>query len=343
MCNIAGYVGTKDATPILLEMIRVQEGINGGFYTGLAVHDGENLHFRKLRGDLEKLLQETDAEKLTGCCGMIHSRTPSGGPDLWAHPFHSEENGEVQLCYVANGGIGRFKPRKESYNAVADKLVAQGYDIPCKIQSGLDKYNKLSSGECVHISDVVCQLIYKYKKCGADTAAAMTEAFTRMPSEVVGLVIEKESPDRIYFSRINMPMFVGFDETGDYLVSAPTGFPAHIKEFKLLPALSSGVIYRDRYEVVKYPHFSEKVRGFNRKSIERTMRIIQELLAEGEKDFVDIRIAVAKGLPTDKLLQVPPMTYLALYELQQSGAIVTRQTTKTVAGQTAPTTRFSLA
>ena len=343
MCNIAGYVGTREATPILIEMIRVQEGINGGFYTGLAVHDGEKLHFRKLRGDLDKLLQETDARTLTGCCGMIHSRTPSGGPGLWAHPFHSEENGAVQLCYVANGGIGRFKPRKESYSAVADTLVAQGYDIPCKIQGGTDKYTKLSSGESVHVSDVVCQLIYQYKKLGADTVDAMTRAFAEVPSEVVGLVIEKENSDRIYFSRINMPMFVGFDETGAYLASSPVAFPAHIKKFKLLPALSSGVIYRDRYEVKKYPEFPEKVRGFNRRSLERTKRIVLQLLRDGEKDFVDIRIAVRKGLPGDKLLQVPPMAYLALYELQQNGAVVTRQTTKTVAGQTAPTTRFSLA
>ena len=118
MCNIAGYVGTREATPILLEMIRVQEGINGGFYTGLAVHDGEKLHFRKLRGDLDKLLQETDARTLTGCCGMIHSRTPSGGPGLWAHPFHSEENGAVQLCYVANGGIGDFVPMNANFGIV---------------------------------------------------------------------------------------------------------------------------------------------------------------------------------------------------------------------------------
>lgn len=343
MCNIAGYVGTKEATPILIQMIRAQEGINGGFYTGLAVHDGENLHFRKLRGDLEKLLKETDAEKLVGSCGMIHSRTPSGGPDLWAHPFHSEENGVVQMCYVANGGLGRFKPRKESYNAIADALVAEGYDIPCKIQNGLEKYNRLSTGEAVHVSDVVCQLIYQHKKLGADTATAMTGAYAEMPGEAVGLVIEKENPDRIYYSRINMPMFVGFDETGAYLASSPVAFPAHIKTFKLLPALSSGVIYRDRYEVVNYPDFPEKVRGFNAKSIERTKRVILQVLEDGEKDYVDIRVAVKKGLPTDKMLQVPPMVYLALYELQQSGAIVARQTTKTVAGQIAPTTRFSLA
>ena len=50
MCNIAGYVGDKNATPILLKMIQSQEGLNGGFYSGLAIHNGEGLDYRKMRG-----------------------------------------------------------------------------------------------------------------------------------------------------------------------------------------------------------------------------------------------------------------------------------------------------
>lgn len=342
MCNIAGYVGTREAAPILLQMIKAQEGIDGGFYTGLAVHDGENLHFHKLRGDLEKLLKGTDAEKLVGNCGIIHSRTPSGGPDLWAHPFHAEEKGAVQLCYVANGNYGRYADRKESYNAIADTIVAEGYDIPCKIRDGTDKYNRLSSGDYVHVSDVMCQLIYRYKKRGVDTPNAMARAFADMPSEIVGLVIDRENPDRISFCRINMPMFVGFDETGAYLASTPTAFPAHIKKFTLLPALSSGVICRDRYEVTDRPEFSEKVRGFNRKTVEKAAGIILDLLAEGEKDYEDMRMAVKKILPKNELVQTPPIIYLALHELLISGKAVMCQRTKTVAGQTAPATKFSL-
>lgn len=82
MCNIAGYIGEKEAAPILIEMIRVQEGMNGGFYTGLSVHDGQHLHYRKVQGDLAVLLKETDADRLAGKMGMIHSRTPSGGNGL---------------------------------------------------------------------------------------------------------------------------------------------------------------------------------------------------------------------------------------------------------------------
>ncbi len=87
MCNIAGYVGTQNATPILLKMILAQEGLDAGFFSGFAVHDGEHIGYRKVRGDFATLLKRTDAEKLLGKTGIIHSRTPSGGDDSWAHPF----------------------------------------------------------------------------------------------------------------------------------------------------------------------------------------------------------------------------------------------------------------
>ena len=64
MCNIAGYVGKKAAAPILIEMLRRQEGIDAGYYTGIAtVHEGK-IHYRKLCGDLNSLLKNTDAASL---------------------------------------------------------------------------------------------------------------------------------------------------------------------------------------------------------------------------------------------------------------------------------------
>ena len=98
MCNIAGYVGSQDATPILLKMIQIQEGLNGGFYTGLAVHNGKNLHMRKTLGDLDTLLKTSNAAALPGNAGIAHSRTPSGGDGTWAHPFVHETDGVIDLC-----------------------------------------------------------------------------------------------------------------------------------------------------------------------------------------------------------------------------------------------------
>ena len=77
MCNIAGYIGTEPAAPILLELIERQEGLAGGFYTGIAtIHQGK-LHWRKVVGDCARLLGETDAQDLPGTIGLAHSRSNS--------------------------------------------------------------------------------------------------------------------------------------------------------------------------------------------------------------------------------------------------------------------------
>ena len=166
MCNIAGYVGEREAAPILIEMIRRQEGLNGGFFTGISTHDGKRIDCRKTEGDLSALLKSTDAERLSGRMGIMHSRTPSGGNRLWAHPFVTLSDDTVKMSYVANGSIGAFKERKNSYNEIADRLISEGIDIPCKIDFEGDKYNRLFTGEAVHMSDVMCQLIYEKKKMG---------------------------------------------------------------------------------------------------------------------------------------------------------------------------------
>lgn len=81
MCNIAGYVGTKRAAPILIDMIKREEGLDGGFYTGIAtIHEGK-IYYAKLTGDADKLVAMTNAPSLPGTVGIIHSRTQSGGGD----------------------------------------------------------------------------------------------------------------------------------------------------------------------------------------------------------------------------------------------------------------------
>ena len=58
MCNIAGYIGKKQAAPILLDLLRRQECYDGGAGTGIAtIHEGK-LYFRKVLGDVETLLRD---------------------------------------------------------------------------------------------------------------------------------------------------------------------------------------------------------------------------------------------------------------------------------------------
>ena len=342
MCNIAGYVGEREATPILIEMIRRQEGLNGGFFTGISTHDGEKIDYRKVEGDLDTLLRQTDAAHLSGSMGIIHSRTPSGGNFMWSHPFVTVCDGAIKMSYVANGSIGAFQEKNASYNLVADRLIAEGIDIPCKIAFEGDKYNRLSTGEAVHMSDVMCQLIYEKKKMGRNTVDAMTEAFCEMPSEIVGLVIEDAFPDRIYFSRINQPMFLGFGKDGAYLASTPMAFPEEVAEYRLLPALSSGVVYKDRYEVVGYDGFSMEVAAFDDHTLEQAEREVLSLLSEGEAGMKDVFAAVKKILPADKITQSAAIGYCVMTKLLKSEKIKSRASQRTVRGSVAPYTLFCL-
>ena len=108
MCNIAGYVGTKPAAPILIDMLRREEGFGGGYYTGIAtIHEGK-LHYAKLTGDVQRLVDLTEAASLPGTVGIIHGRSNSGGGDEWAHPFIGMRDGVPVQAYAGNGITGCF-------------------------------------------------------------------------------------------------------------------------------------------------------------------------------------------------------------------------------------------
>ena len=74
MCVIAAYVGSREAAPTLIDMLRREQGLGGGFYTGIAtIHEGR-LHYEKALGDLDTLLAETPAAQLPGTIGIAHGR-----------------------------------------------------------------------------------------------------------------------------------------------------------------------------------------------------------------------------------------------------------------------------
>ena len=77
MCNIAGYVGNgkKEAAPILLEMLRAQEGFAGGYYSGIAtVHEGR-IYYAKLTGDVDFASVEPIASAITPVPGGVGPMT----------------------------------------------------------------------------------------------------------------------------------------------------------------------------------------------------------------------------------------------------------------------------
>ncbi len=321
MCNIAGYAGTQPAAPILLKMMLAEEGFGGGYYTGIAtVHEGR-IYYAKLTGDTKRLIDNTDAASLPGTVGIIHSRSKSGGGDEWAHPFVGTKNGETQLAYVANGVVGHFAPQRPEQMKIADALLAAGYDMQSRVVLDSKMYNKLSDGTTAHMSDVMCQLILSEMDRGLAPADAMAAAFCGMPSEIVGLLLSLANPDAVTFSRINYPMSVGFADHGAYLATTAIAFPEDAGEPMLLPACSSGCVYRDHMEIIPFKDPPAKVAPITARVRAEAYDAILARLEEGPQMMGALCKAAALCFDEADLRQDAPLAYDILHSLHKADKV----------------------
>ena len=331
MCNIAGYVGTRPAAPILLDMIRAQEGYAGGYYTGLAtLHEGK-LYYAKLTGDTDRLRLLTEASSLPGSIGIIHSRSRSGGGDEWAHPFIGIRENEPFCAYVANGAVGIYADRAEEFNALTQQLLDRGYPMPSAVVTEKPAYLQLKDGRSVHMSDAMCQLILSHMDRGEEQASAMESAFCEMPSEIVGLMLSPENPESITFARFNKPMSVAFAAHGAYLSSTPLAIPDDAGEPTLLPTNSFGSIRASGFTATPMQAPPMPVIPFTPALRSRAYQAVEAALSEAPRTFSYLTKNVVRPLFDGKVLyQAAPLCYDVLYSLKQEGRL--QQRTVTVEG-----------
>lgn len=321
MCNIAGYVGERRAAPILIDMIRRQEGLAGGYYTGLAtIHEGR-IYYAKLTGDTDRLVALTDAADLPGNIGIIHSRSKSGGGDAWAHPFVSRHDGEIKLAYVANGSRGCFGVNNESYVGIANSLQADGYNMESRVNETRRGYPTLSDGMTAHMSDVMCQLIMREYDKIISGPQAMEAAFCRMPNEIVGLALSIEEPEYIIWARINMPMSVAFCDHGAYLATYPGAIPADAGEHTLLPACSSGYITAYGYGADAFRTPPCRVAETDARTVAAAYEVICAELTAGERTMKQLKQAIKPCFDAADCDGSAPLAYEILYSLQKQGRL----------------------
>lgn len=350
MCNIAGYVGERDAAPILIEMLRAEEGIDAGFYTGLATVDEGKIYYRKVCGDLDKLLRETDAATLPGKIGIIHSRTKSGGPDVWSHPFVSagKFSKEPKIAYVANGNSGIFSARDPEYNRLAESLIGEGYKMDSEIRLDDGIYNRLSNGNMVHMSDVMCALIAKHIDLGKTPDLAMEQAYCDMPGDIVGLLLSSDTPDRIYYSKISRPMNLAFAEHGAYLATTTMAFPTDlIGDAVRLPVLSAGFVTADSFSSKRYANPPSAVFTADFTLMTKIYAKIENALSDGNAWHLYDLHKVIKPLIgdfADKTTTRTQATYAALEALYSEGRIeiVKERVNGVLDGDGAPYYKFRL-
>ena len=186
MCGIVGYIGDKQAAPILLAGLEKLE-YRGYDSAGLAVREGSGeVRIVKSKGRLKALKEKTnDGNSLRGNCGIGHTRWATHGEpsELNAHP-HATEDREV--VGVHNGII-------ENYQELRDKLIKKGYPF----YSDTD-------------TEVAVKLVhYYYKKYKKGPLDAIAKSLSRIRGTYALAFIFKEYPEEIFVARQDNPMILG--------------------------------------------------------------------------------------------------------------------------------------
>jgi glutamine---fructose-6-phosphate transaminase (isomerizing) len=207
MCGIVGYVGPRDAAPILLEGLRRLE-YRGYDSAGIALltTDG-NVFVEKKAGKLTNLTEHLNGGAPAGHPGIAHTRWATHGrpSDLNAHP-HSDCSGKLALIH--NGII-------ENYAEIKNRLQAAGH----KFTSETD-------------TEVLAHLVEE--RYDGDLVDALRSALTDVRGAYAIGVMHSDHPDRIVGARMNVPLIVGLGNGEGFLASDVPAILEHTKNVVIL-------------------------------------------------------------------------------------------------------------
>ena len=223
MCGIVGYIGVKNATPILVEALRKLE-YRGYDSAGLAVFDGENIVVRKAKGALKELEKRIAQDTVAGAMGIGHTRWATHGEpnDTNAHP-HINESGSIAV--VHNGII-------ENFAKLRSWLQSQGVVFRSQTDT-----------------EVVAHLTNYFYEQTFDIFQAVKLALEKLEGSYALAVICKDFPDRIVAARKDCPLVVGLGEGENFLASDVPALIEHTREVIFLEQKELAVLYTDHVDV----------------------------------------------------------------------------------------------
>jgi glutamine---fructose-6-phosphate transaminase (isomerizing) len=320
MCNLAGYIGKKRAAPVLLKMIKDQEGFGGGYYTGIVtLHEGE-LYWRKVVGDCDELIKQTDALDLPGTIGIIHSRSNGFGDVEWAHPFL---NPEESIAYILNGHMGSFYEDKVNERKIMMELIANGYKFKSMVPKFIPDMFQFDDGCSIHTSEARCFLVDHMRKTSGSWSEALIEASNLYPSETVGLLLCAENPDSIHATRFNQPLMIGRSADTTLLSSTALVFPDNLDSIIQAPIRSVMKFNKDSFEVHPLNDTAGPVADIF--PMAAGYKKIEAMLSENDgHSFTDFKNATAELWPKNMAPQKDMMVYEIIRLLRQEGKIIFR-------------------
>ena len=195
MCGIVGYVGARQATPILMDGLKRLE-YRGYDSAGVAlVNGGDALHVVKTPGKLVALQAAIAAALPKGTCGIAHTRWATHGAPTEpnAHPHTS---GGADIALVHNGII-------ENADALRRQLSSEGYTFA----------SETDTETVVHLIDFLW-------KDGMEMEDAVAAALSHVDGTYGIAVVSTRAPDKIVVARQGSPLLIGVGKNGEMLAGS---------------------------------------------------------------------------------------------------------------------------
>ncbi|MCD7778489.1 MAG: glutamine--fructose-6-phosphate transaminase (isomerizing) [Clostridiales bacterium] len=249
MCGIVGYVGERNAVPVLLQGLKMLE-YRGYDSAGVAVfnQNANEIEVRKTKGRVENLESKLYDNPVAGKIGIGHTRWATHGvpSDENAHPHFSSSE---KIAVVHNGII-------ENYVIIRDFLRGQGYEFVSETDT-----------ECVaQLAD------YYYRKSG-NFIDSVYRVLAKVDGSYALAFICADSPDKIITVKKNCPLIVGLGEGENFIAS---DLPAILKYTR-----NTYIMEDDEIAVVE----KDKVKIYNRKKeeIQKDIYVVDWTIEAAEK------------------------------------------------------------
>lgn len=222
MCGIVGYIGKKQAYPILIKGLKRLE-YRGYDSAGVAlISDNKQLNVYKTKGKVADLEAFATHKDISGTVGIAHTRWATHGEpcSLNAHPHFSSSE---RLALIHNGII-------ENYATLKEKLQAKGYVF----KSSTD-------------TEVLVQLIeYIQNSNHIDLLTAVQLALQEVIGAYAIAVLDRDNPDEIVAARKSSPLVVGIGINEFFLASDATPIVEYTDQVVYLEDEEIALIRRDK-------------------------------------------------------------------------------------------------
>lgn len=251
MCGIVGYIGKRNALPIVIEALKRLE-YRGYDSSGCALIHGQELQVYKRQGkivELERSLPEPN--KCSGTVAIAHTRWATHGEpnETNAHPQVDCSRG---LAIVHNGII-------ENYKLLKQQLIELGHTFVSDTDT-----------------EVVAHLIEQYRKTEPSLEDAVREALLRVEGTYGLVVLAQDEPDKLVAVRKGSPLIIGIGDSEHFLASDVSAIVIHTKH----------VIYLQDGEICSIRRENFEITNMRRESVQPQVSVVDWDISAIEKgDF----------------------------------------------------------